>query len=121
MRYERSILRTLGLVVLLSCTQLAFTSDSSLPQPVATLDIAEILPKQKDLTFTTVAFSSDTTIEVIACPTVRRDTTCPAAVFRWENAVLEHVAQMPEVRHGEQIIVSRWKENIARFQRQGCV
>ena len=100
MRYESSILRTLGLVVLLNCTQLALTGDSPLPQPVATLDTAELLPNQRDLTFTTVAFSSDTTIEVIACPTVRRDTTCPSAVFRWENAVLERVAQMPKFDTG---------------------
>jgi hypothetical protein len=95
MQYERSILRALGLVVLLNSTQPVHTSESPLPQPVATLYTAEILPNQKDLTFTTVAFPSDTTIEVIACPTVRRDTTCPSAVFRWENPVLEHVAQMP--------------------------
>src|SRR5271166_4489632 len=100
MRCERSILRTLGLVVLLNCTPPAHTSDSPLPQPVATVDTAEILPNQKDLTFTTVAFPSDTTIEVIACPTVRRDTTCPSAVFRWENAVLEHVAHMPRFDTG---------------------
>jgi len=74
--------------------------EQPLPQPVATLDTTELLPNQRDLTFTTVAFSSDTTIEVIACPTVRRDTTCPSAVFRWDNAVLEHVAQMPKLDTG---------------------
>jgi len=96
MRYERSTLRTLGLVVLFSCIPLALAVDSPLPQPVATLDTAELLPNQRDPSFTTVAFLSETTIEVIACPTVRRDTTCPSAVFRWENAVLEHIAQTPK-------------------------
>jgi hypothetical protein len=100
MRYERSILPTLGLVVLLNCTQLAFTSDAPLPQPVATLDTSDLLPNQRDPTFTTVAFSSDTTIEVIACPTVHRDETCPASVFRWKNDVLEHVAQVPKLDTG---------------------
>jgi hypothetical protein len=48
----RSVLRTLGWAVLLNCTQLAFTSDSLLPHPVATLDTSELLPSQRDLTFT---------------------------------------------------------------------
>lgn len=100
MRYERSILRTVGLVVLLNCTQLALASDSPRLQPVATLDTSELLPNQRDLTFTTVAFSSDTTIEVIACPTVHRDKICFSSVFRWKNDVLEHVAQVPKSNTG---------------------
>lgn len=96
MRYERSILRILGFVVLLDCIQLALASDALVPQPVATLDIAGLLPNQKDPSLTAVVFSSDTTIEVTACPTVRREKTCPSAVFRWENGVLEPVAQPPK-------------------------
>jgi hypothetical protein len=38
MRYERCILRILGLVVLLGCTELALTSDSPLAQPIAVVD-----------------------------------------------------------------------------------
>jgi hypothetical protein len=100
MRYERSILRILGSVVLLSCAQLALASDHPLPQPIATLDTSELLPNQRDLTFTTVAFSSDTTIEVIACPTGHRDATSPSSVFRWQNGILEHVAQAPKHETG---------------------
>ncbi len=90
--YARNILRTLALVVLLNCIPLTLAVDPP-PQQVATLDTAEFLPNQRDPCSTTIAFSSDTTIEVIACPTLRRDTTCPSAVFRWENAVLEHIVQ----------------------------
>lgn len=70
--------------------------DLPIPQPVATLDTGALLLNQRDLTFTTVAFSSDTAIEVVACPTVRRDATCPYSVFRWKNGVLERVAQVPK-------------------------
>ncbi len=97
MRYRRSNLWALGLVILLGCITLPLAADPRLPQPIATLDIAELLANRRDPTFTTVAFSSETTIEVIACPTVRRDMTCPSAVFRWENAILEHIAQTPKL------------------------
>lgn len=102
MGYERSVIGILGLAVLLNCTQLVLASDSPPPppEPVATLDTSGLLPNQRDLTFTTVAFLSDTTIEVIACPTVRRDGTCPSSVFRWEHGVLEHVAQVPKLETG---------------------
>lgn len=68
-----------------------------IPRPVATLDTTELVPSQRDLTFTTVVFSSDTAIEVVACPTVRRDATCPYSVFRWKNGVLEPVARVPKL------------------------
>jgi hypothetical protein len=97
MRYERTTLRILGLIVLMNCTRLALASDPPLPQPVATLDTSQLLPNQRDLTFTTVAFSSDTTIEIIACPGFTRDAICPSAVFLWKNGVPEHVVQMPKL------------------------
>jgi hypothetical protein len=93
MKYGRSILRTVELVVLFSSIRLAFAADRSVPQPVASLNIAELRLNQKDPSLVTVAFSSDTTIEVVACTTVRRDTTCPSAIFRWDNALLEFVAR----------------------------
>jgi len=93
MQYERSIRRTLELVVLFNCIQLAFAADRPVPQPFASIDIAELRLDQKAPSLVKVAFSSDTTVEVVACPTVRHDTTCPATVFRLENAFLEHVAQ----------------------------
>lgn len=71
--------------------------DMPLPQPVATLDTTELLPAQRDLTFTTVAFSSDNIIEVVSCPTPRRDATCPSAVFGWNDRILKHVAQAPSL------------------------
>ena len=88
MRYERCILRFLGLVVLLNCTEVALTSDSPLPQPVAVVD--DMQPTSDDPGLTAVAFLSDTTIEVAACPTVRLDATCSFAFFQWENGVLRH-------------------------------
>jgi hypothetical protein len=98
MRYERGILRTLGSVVLLNCTQLALTSDSTLPQPVAVVD--DVQPKSNDPSLTTVTFLSDTTIEVAACPTVRRDATCSFALFRWENGALKHSEEPIKVKTG---------------------
>jgi hypothetical protein len=71
--------------------------DMALPRPVATLDTAELLPNQRDLTFTTVAFSSDTAIQVVACATVRRDLSCPSSGFRWKSGVLEPVAKAPKI------------------------
>ncbi len=100
MEYERSILRALELVVLFSCIQLAFAADRSLPHPVATLDTAELQLNQTNPSLITVAFSSDTTVEVVACPTVRRDATCPSAVFRWENLSLELAARGREFYTG---------------------
>jgi hypothetical protein len=97
MRYERSILLILALVVLLN-TQLALTSDSPLPQPVAVVD--DMLPKSNDPSLMTVAFLSDATVEVAACPTVRRDATCTFAFFRWENGVLKHSEEPVEVKTG---------------------
>jgi hypothetical protein len=47
-------------------------------------------PESNDPSLNTVAFLSDTTIEVAACPTVRRDATCSFAFFRWEDGVLRH-------------------------------
>jgi hypothetical protein len=43
---------------------------------------------------------SDTTIEVAACPTVRRDTTCSFAFFRWENGILKHSEEPVKVKTG---------------------
>lgn len=100
MRYKHSTLWTLGFIVLLNCTRLAFASDPPLPQPVATLDTTELVPSQRDPTFTTVTFLSATTIEVVACPTVRRDATCTSSVFRWENGLLKHIAKVPKLDTG---------------------
>ncbi len=98
MRYERCILRTLGLIVLLNCTELALTSDSPLPQPVAVVD--DMQPTSDDPGLTTVSFLSDTMIEVAACPTVRLDATCSFAFFRWENGVLRHSEEPVKVKTG---------------------
>ena len=98
MRYERSILRALGLVVLLNCTQFALTSDSALPQHVAVVDSVQLT--SNDPSLTTVTFLSDTSIEVAACPTVRRDATCSFALFRWDNGVLKHSEEPVKVKIG---------------------
>src|ERR1700722_20317160 len=97
MRYERTILRLLGFAVLLNGTEPGLTSDSP-PQPVAVVD--DIQPTSNDPSLTTVAFLSDTTIEVAACPTVRRDTTCSFAFFRWENGILKHSEEPVKVKTG---------------------
>ena len=98
MRYERCILRILGLVVLLGCTEPALTSDSPLAQPIAVVD--DMQPTSGDPGLTTVAFLSDTTIQVAACPTVRLDATCSFAFFWWENGVLRHSEEPVKVKTG---------------------
>src|SRR5581483_5495946 len=92
-------LRVAVLVLLLAAGSSAANGkkDMALPRPVATLDTTELLPIQRDITFTTVAFSSDTTIQVVACATVHRDPSCPSSVFRWKYGVLEHVAEVPKI------------------------
>lgn len=97
MRYERSIRLILGLVVLLN-TELALTADLPLPQPVTVID--DMLPKSDDPSLTRVAFLSETTIEVSACPTVSRDATCTFAFFRWENGILRHSEEPVKVKTG---------------------
>jgi len=98
MRYEGCILRILGLVVLFNCTEPALTSGSPLPQPVAVID--DVQPTSDDPGLTTVAFLSDTTIEVAACPTVRRDATCSFAFFRWDNGILRHSEEPVKAKIG---------------------
>jgi hypothetical protein len=98
MRYERGILRIVGLVVLLNFAEPALTFALQLPQPVAIVD--DLQPKSDDPGLTTAAFLSDTTIEVAACPTVRRDATCSFAFFRWENGVLRHSEEPVKVKTG---------------------
>jgi hypothetical protein len=96
-------LRIAGLALLVAIGGAAANGkEVAVPQPVATLDTAEFLPNQTDLSFTTVAFSSDTTIEVVACRTFRRDrSSCPFSVFSWQNGVLEHTAQVPHFKTGD--------------------
>lgn len=98
MQIERSILRSLGLVILLNPTQFARTSESALPQPVAVIDGVNL--ESNDPSLTTVTFLSDTIIEVAACPTVRRDATCSFAFFRWDNGVLTHSEEPVKVKTG---------------------
>jgi hypothetical protein len=92
----RATLRILVFIVLISALR-GFCSDNpQINQPAATLDTAGLLPNQSDLTFTTVAFLADTTIEVIACPTVLR-ANCPFSVFHWEKGVLSHIVETSEI------------------------
>jgi hypothetical protein len=100
MGYVCGRLWILGLVILLNGAQLALGSDPPLPQPVSTIDTSELLPNHRDLTFTTVAFLSDTTIEVVTCPTVSHGSSCFFSVFRWENESLKHVAEPPKLDTG---------------------
>ena len=114
MRYERCIARFLGLVVLLTCTELALASDSLLLQPVAVVD--DVQPTSSDPGLTTVAFWSDTTIEVAACPTVRRDATCSFAFFRWEDGVLRRSEEPAKVKTGGFVELVERKHSIRRWQ-----
>jgi hypothetical protein len=93
MRYERT-LRILGLIFLLNYPRLASASDPSLPLPVATLDVSELL-SERDLT--AVAFSSDTSIAVRACSFPDRDTKCSLPVVRWENGSLKRISETAQV------------------------
>jgi hypothetical protein len=96
MRSGRSILRILGLVVLLNGTQPALASDPR-PQPVATLDLTELLPEELgELTLTTVAFSSEYSIAVGVCRTAVRGPKCSQYVVQWENESFKRIAQTQE-------------------------
>jgi hypothetical protein len=69
-----------------------------LPGPKPVVVVNAMLPKgTEDFNLATVKFSSETMIEVTACPTVRRDSTCSYSLFRWENGVLKHIAEPPSV------------------------
>src|SRR5258707_4539809 len=97
MTHTRSTLQILALVFALSGPLLAFGSDPPLSQLVAALDTSEFLPKQRDLTFTTLAFSSETSVEVVACTTPSRDASCSYSVVLWQNGVLKHVVESPKI------------------------
>jgi len=121
----RRILRILAVALLLNLNAvvLAFGSDSPMPKAVATVDTTNLLPNLRDLTFTTVAFSSETTIEVIACTTPIRDASCPASVFRWENGTLRHVPERPmfaggstSSADGKRVLVNFNDRNVSKPQ-----
>jgi hypothetical protein len=124
MKCRRGTLRILRFTVLLNCGFFAFAADPQLPRPVAILDTGELLPEsQRDPAFTTVAFSSDTTIEVVACATVRRDASCPFSVFRWESGRLSHIPEAPLLEIGENTSADKRRElldfndrKVSRFQ-----
>jgi hypothetical protein len=73
----------------------------NLPRPEG-VAIVDVKPPEvsEDLGLTTVKFSSETTIEITACPTVRRDSTCSFSFFRWEKGVLKQIAEPPNVGTG---------------------
>jgi hypothetical protein len=114
-------------LLVIGCSVCGFASDPPLPQPVAILDTTELLPNQGDPSFTTVAFSSDPTIEVVACPSVRGDATCPSAVFSWKNGVLEHVAQVARLdgnnssssADGKRLLLDFNNREVSRLQHLG--
>jgi hypothetical protein len=98
-----ALLACLGQTVFPQCRQMSppekGSKDLPWPEPVAAVDIK--LPEvSEDLGLTTVKFSSETTIEITACPTVRRDSTCSFSFFRWEKGVLKQIAEPPNVSTG---------------------
>src|ERR1700731_1627823 len=86
------------LLIVIGSTPTNRNKDLPVPQPVAVVDDVQI--KSNDPSLTTVAFLSDTTIEVAACPTVLRDATCSFALFRWGNGVLKHSEEPVRVKTG---------------------
>ena len=119
----RSAVRFLTLVYAFNVF-VAFGSEHPTPQPVATLDITGFVPNLPDLTFTTVAFSSETTIEVIACATPKRDATCPSSTFRWNNGLLKRVIEPVELNaeyrtssaDGKRILFDLNDRKVPRYQ-----
>jgi hypothetical protein len=91
------------LIILTSCTVFGFASDSPLSQPVATLDLSELLPAgQGEPSWATVAFSSETAIAVGLCRTAGA-MTCSLSLVRWENGTLQRLAQTLKFDSGTHI------------------
>lgn len=89
MAYQRGKPLTVGLSALFAFVLLAFAGDAPTPQPVATLDVANLLWEiQKDSTPTTALFSSDNSVAVGPCPSAGY-AQCSLPVVRWENGALK--------------------------------
>ena len=94
MDYRRGTLTILGLIVLFNCTLFASASNPLLPQPVATLDLSELLPEiPGELTLTAVAFSPDNSITVGICRTAVLGPKCSQYIVQWESGSFKHIAQ----------------------------
>ena len=82
------------LIVLTACSLSAFASDPPLPQPVATLALSSMHPSsQKDSTWVSVAFSSETSIAVGLCHWDCASKECSLRLVRWEGGTLRAFAQ----------------------------
>ena len=84
-----------GFVVLLNCARLTSAQSPLLPpQPVATLDLSESLPKESGKpTLTTVAFSSDNSIALGICRAADQGPKCSRYVVQWQNGSLSGIVQ----------------------------
>lgn len=81
------------LVVLLSSILDGYTSTPPQPQPVATFDLSQLLlPGQREATWTTIAFVSDTYIAVGLCGEGGAE-KCSLSLVQWESGVLRLSAQ----------------------------
>ena len=101
MRLSGNTARTLGLAILLICATVALGAEPPVPKPVATVDLTEWVRNQADSTFTTVTFSSETTVRVVACTSVCRDANCSSAAFRWENGLLNPTPDAAKLDEGK--------------------
>jgi hypothetical protein len=95
MECRRGTFLILGFVVLLNCARFASAQTPSLPpQPVATLDLSESLPKESgEPRLTTIAFSSDNSIALGICRAADQGPKCSQYVVQWQNGSFNGIVQ----------------------------
>lgn len=88
------------LVIWMSCILGGYASTPPQPQPTATLDLFTLLPPgQGELSWTTIAFVSETSIAIGLCRQGDGD-KCTLSLVRWEGGVLRPFAQTPKFTAG---------------------
>ncbi len=86
MECRRGAFLILGFVVLLDCARFASAQTPALPQPVATLDLSEALPKESgEPWLSRAAFSSDNSIALRICRAGDEGAKCSQYVVQWQN------------------------------------
>src|SRR5579864_4765479 len=102
MEHKHAACPVLRLIVLLSCIGFASAQTSPVqPQPLATLDVSQLLPEESvKLTLTTVAFSSEDSIAVETYQAAVQGPQFAQYVVQWRSGSFNRVAQIPGLRWG---------------------
>jgi len=104
MSHDSGTLRILrSFILLASCATFCFASQPQMPDPMAALDLSELLPSvQGEPSWLTLAFLSETSIGVGVCQ-ADRGSKCSLSVVRWENGTLLRIAHTSEFNPGASI------------------